>query len=138
MARTHRQPPGAGPSQRQLRVGEAIRRRLAEVLHRGEVHDPELNRIAITVTEVRTSPDLRQATAFVMPLGGAGRSEALALLNRHRAGLRRAVAGSLELRFAPELHFVIDDSFDRAEATARLLDDPAVRGDVARPDGQDG
>lgn len=132
MARTHR-PRGSGPSQRQLRVGEAIRRRLAEVLQRGEVHDPELDRMAITVSEVRASPDLKQATAFVLPLGGGGREAALALLNRHRTELRRAVAAALELKFAPELRFVLDDSFDRMDAARRLLDDPAVRADVARP-----
>lgn len=135
MARPHRPPPGSGPSHRQLRVGEAIRRRLAEVLQRGEIHDPELNRLVITVAEVRASPDLRQATAFVMPLGGAGRAEAVALLERHRGALRRAVAGALDLKFAPELRFVLDDSFDRAEATARLLDAPAVRADLARGTG---
>jgi len=114
-------------------VGEAIRRRLAEVLQRGEVHDPELDRMAITVSEVRASPDLKQATAFVLPLGGGGREAALALLNRHRTELRRAVAAALELKFAPELRFVLDDSFDRMDAARRLLDDPAVRADVARP-----
>ncbi|MCL4186345.1 MAG: 30S ribosome-binding factor RbfA [Rhodobacteraceae bacterium] len=132
MSRT-RDSRGSGPSQRQLRVGEAIRRRLAEVLQRGEVHDPELDRMAITVSEVRASPDLKQATAFVLPLGGGGREAALALLNRHRTELRRAVAAALELKFAPELRFVLDDSFDRMDAARRLLDDPAVRADVARP-----
>lgn len=132
MSRT-RDSRGSGPSQRQLRVGEAIRRRLAEVLQRGEVHDPELDRMAITVSEVRASPDLKQATAFVLPLGGGGREAALALLNRHRTELRRAVAAALELKFAPELRFVLDDSFDRMDAAQRLLDDPAVRADVARP-----
>ncbi len=132
MAQSQR-PRSAGPSQRQLRVGEAIRRRLAEVLARGEVHDPELNRIPITVSEVRTSPDLRQATAFVLPLGGQGRDAALALLRRNRGELRRAVARGLTLKFAPELTFVTDDSFDRMDATRRLLQDPAVQADLARP-----
>ncbi len=128
-----RQGRGAGPSQRQLRVGETIRRRLAEVLGKGEIHDPELERLAITVSEVRASPDLRQATAYVLPLGGAGGEAALVLLGRHRGALRRAVAASLGLKFAPDLRFVLDDAFDRAEAMRRLLDDPAVRADLARP-----
>lgn len=134
---SHRIPQGLGPSQRQLRVGEAIRRRLAAVLQRGEIHDPELNRIAITVSEVRCSPDLRHATAFVLPLGGEGREEALALLNRHRGELRRAVAAGLTLKFAPELRFVVDESFDRMDATRRLLSEPVVRADVARRDDDD-
>lgn len=127
-----RPPRSPGPSQRQLRVGEAIRRRLSDVLARGEVHDPELNRIPITVSEVRCSPDLRQATAFVLPLGGQGREAALALLNRHRAALRQAVARGLALKFAPDLRFVADDSFDRMDAARRMFADPTVQADIAR------
>lgn len=128
-----RQPhtPGRAPSQRQLRVGELIRRRLAEVLSRGEVHDPELNALSITVGEVRCSPDLRVATAFVLPLGGEGREEALALLRRNRHELRRAVSRALALKFSPELRFAIDETFDRMDATRRLLESEAVRRDLA-------
>ncbi|MCV6597255.1 MAG: 30S ribosome-binding factor RbfA [Mangrovicoccus sp.] len=121
---------GPGPSQRQLRVGELIRRTLSEVLSRGEVHDPELNAHSITVGEVRTSPDLRVATAFVLPLGGAGAEDALAALRRNKAELRRAVAKSVNLKFSPELRFVLDDTFDRMDETRRLFDQDAVRRDL--------
>ncbi|HBG98201.1 MAG TPA: 30S ribosome-binding factor RbfA [Rhodobacteraceae bacterium] len=124
--------PAQGPSQRQLRVGELIRRTLSEVLARGEVHDPELNGFSITVGEVRASPDLRVAKVYVMPLGGGHRDAALAALNRNRAELRRLVAREMTLKYAPELRFVIDQSFDRMEATERLLNSPEVRRDLDR------
>ena len=121
---------GAGPSQRQLRVGELIRRTLSDVLNRGDVHDPDLNRMSITVGEVRTSPDLKVATAFVLPLGGQGRDEALDALRRNRSELRRAVSKGLTLKFSPELRFVIDESFDRMDETRRLLGQDDVRRDL--------
>lgn len=123
---------GGGPSQRQLRVGELIRRTLSELLTRGEVRDPDLNRMSITVSEVRASPDLRQATAFVLPLGGQGKEEALAGLRRNRAELRRLVSKNLTLKFAPDLKFLIDESFDRLDETRRLLSEDRVRRDVER------
>lgn len=119
-----------GPSQRQLRVGELLRRRLSEVLNRGDIHDPELNAMSITVGEVRASPDLKVATAFVLPLGGRGADEALAALKRNRSEIRRAVAKGLDLKYAPELRFVLDETFDRMDETRRLLSDSAVRRDV--------
>ncbi|MEM9974029.1 MAG: 30S ribosome-binding factor RbfA [Pseudomonadota bacterium] len=119
-----------GPSQRQLRVGELIRRRLSDVLARGDVHDPELNGMSITVGEVRASPDLKIATAFVLPLGGDGRDAALEALRRNRAELRRTVARGLDLKFAPELRFEIDDTFDRMDETRRLLSEDNVRRDL--------
>lgn len=125
---------GAGPSQRQLRVGELIRRRLAEVLARGEVHDPELNRISITVGEVVTSTDLKVATAYILPLGGHGADEALAGLRRNKGELRRAVARVLTLKYAPELRFELDLTFDRMDATNRLFANETVRRDVAAKD----
>ncbi|MFC7705727.1 30S ribosome-binding factor RbfA [Plastorhodobacter daqingensis] len=126
----NRFPSGSGPSQRQLRVGELIRRRLSDVLLRGDVHDPDLNRMSITVGEVRTSPDLKVATAYVLPLGGHGAEEALAALRRNRSELRRQVAKELTLKFAPEIRFAIDETFDRMDATRRLLNDDTVRRDV--------
>ncbi len=123
-----------GPTQRQLRVGELIRRTLADILARGDIHDPELNRMSITVGEVRTSPDLKVATAFVLPLGGQGREEALTALRRNRADLRRAVARGMTLKFAPEIRFEIDETFDRMDATRRLLAQADVRRDVEAPD----
>ena len=121
---------GPGPSQRQLRVGELIRRTLSELLLRGEIHDPELNRLSITVAEVRASPDLRVATAYVMPLGGKHRGEALELLKRNRGELRRAVFRALKLKHSPELRFEIDETFDRMDATRALFAREDVRRDL--------
>ncbi len=121
---------GKGPSQRQLRVGELIRRTLAGVLARGDVHDPDLNRMSITVGAGRTTPDLRVATAFVLPLGGQGRDEALAALRRNGKELRRAVSKELTLKFSPELRFALDETFDQMDETNRLLRQDTVRRDV--------
>ncbi|MBF9029578.1 30S ribosome-binding factor RbfA [Rhodobacterales bacterium HKCCE3408] len=121
---------GPGPSQRQLRVGELIRRTLSDVLNRGDVHDPELNAMSITVGEVRTSPDLKVATVYVMPLGGGGREEAIAALKRNRGELRRAVTREMTLKYAPDLRFVIDETFDRMDETRRLFAEPKVRRDI--------
>ncbi len=123
---------GSGPSQRQLRVGELIRHTLATVLAKAEVHDPDLNRFSITVGEVRTSPDLKIATAFVLPLGGLGAEEAITALNRNRSELRRAVARAMTLKFAPELRFALDETFDRMDETRRLFADERVQRDIAR------
>jgi ribosome-binding factor A len=99
---------GPGPSQRQLRVAELIRRTLSEILARGDIHDPDLNRLSITVGEVRTSPDLRIATAYVLPLGGQGQDDVCKLLSRNKGELRRAISKKLALKFAPDLRFQID------------------------------
>jgi len=123
---------GPGPSQRQLRVGELIRRTLSEVLARGDIHDPELNRLSITVGEVRTSPDLRIATAYVLPLGGKGQDEVLELLARNKGELRRAVSKKLALKFAPDLRFQLDETFDQMDATRRMLAQDSVRKDVEK------
>lgn len=122
--------PSAGPSHRQLRVGELLRRRLSEVLARGEVHDPELNALSITVGEVRATPDLKTATAWVMPLGGKDAEAALAILNRNRSEIRRAVVKGIEIKFAPEFRFVLDETFDRLDETRRLFSDETVRRDI--------
>jgi ribosome-binding factor A len=123
---------GPGPSQRQLRVGELIRRTLSDVLARGDIHDPDLNRMSITVGEVRTSPDLRIATAYVLPLGGAGKDEVCKLLARNKGELRRAVSKKLALKFAPDLRFQLDETFDRMDETRRMLAQPTVQEDVQR------
>mgnify|MGYP001815386362 CR=1 FL=1 len=112
---------GPGPSQRQLRVGETIRRALSEVLARGDVHDVDLNRLSITVGEVRASPDLKLATAYVLPLGGQGQDEVINLLARNKAELRRLVAKKLSLKFAPDLRFQLDETFDRMDETREML-----------------
>lgn len=127
---------GRAPSQRQLRVGELIRRTMSDVLNRGDIHDPDLNRMSITVSEVRTSSDLKVATAFILPLGGRGAEEALSALRRNRHELRRAVSKGLTLRFSPEIRFVIDETYDRMDETRRLLAQDDVRRDVARGAGE--
>ncbi len=121
---------GAGPTQRQLRVGELIRRTLSQVLSRGDIHDPELNRMSITVGEVRTSNDLRVATVYVLPLGGKNKAEAIAALARNTYELRRAVAKAVALKFSPELRFLIDETFDQMDDTKRLFDRDDVRRDL--------
>lgn len=123
---------GPGPSQRQLKVGEQIRRTLSEVLARGDIHDPDLNRLSVTVGEVRASPDLKVATAYVLPLGGKGQGEVLKLLARNKGELRHAVSSKLGLKFAPELRFRLDQTFDRMDDTRRLFDQDAVRRDLGK------
>lgn len=120
----------AGPSQRQLRVGELIRRSLSEILQRGEVHDPDLARMMITVGEVRVSPDLRIATAFVLPLGGHGKDDALLALRKNKGELRHLVTKSLTLKFSPELKFLLDETFDQMDETRRLLAQDDVKRDL--------
>ena len=121
-----------GPSQRQLRVGEVIRRTLAEVLQRGEIHDPDLNRMSITVGEVRASPDLKIATAFILPLGGEGAEEALDLLRKNRHEIRRVISKKMKLKHSPELRFLIDVTFDRIDDTRRMLAQEAVTRDTQK------
>ncbi|MDD8023539.1 MAG: 30S ribosome-binding factor RbfA [Paracoccaceae bacterium] len=129
---------GDGPSQRQLRVGELIRRTLSDVLMRGDVHDPDLNRISITVGEVRTSPDLKVATAYVAPLGGTlggqDPQEMLLALRRHQGELRHLVSKALTLKYAPTLRFRLDETFDRLDETRRMFSDETVQRDIARDD----
>jgi len=118
------------PSQRQLRVGELIRRAVSDVLMRGETHDPDLEGVSITVTEVRPAPDLRQAVVYVLPLGGEGGEEVVAALTKARGALRRAVNARVDLKFSPELSFVLDDSFDKMDETRRMLAVDRVRRDL--------
>jgi ribosome-binding factor A len=126
------------PSQRQLRVGEAVRHALAEVLAQGEVHDPVLEGHMITVPEVRMSPDLRLATIYVMPLGGRDEETVVAALERNKRYLRGVIARKVNLKFAPDIRFRIDDRFDEVERIEKLLRSPAVKRDLdGGPDGQD-
>lgn len=127
---------GSGPSQRQLRVGELIRHTLSGVLARGDVHDPDLNRFSITVGEVRTSPDLKIATAFVLPLGGKEAAAALTALRRNKSELRHLIAKEMTLKFAPDLRFELDQTFDRLDETRRLFADERVQRDIASKDDQ--
>lgn len=122
--------PGA-PSQRMLRVGEQVRHALAEVLARGDVHDPELAGQIISVLEVRMSPDLRHGTVLIMPLGGKGEAEAVAALNRNAKELRHEVSRRLrELKFSPDLRFRVDDRYDEAERIERLFEEERVKRDL--------
>jgi ribosome-binding factor A len=123
---------GPGPSQRQLRVGELIRRTLSEVLARGDIHDPDLNRLSITVGEVRTSPDLKIATAYVLPLGGDAREEAIEYLARNKPELRRVIGKKSGLKFTPDLRFRIDETFDRLDDSRRMFSQDTVRRDVEK------
>ena len=120
----------AGPSQRQLRVAELIRRRLSDVLNQDVVHDPDLNRLSITVGEVTCSPDLKVATAYVLPLGGNDRDAALEILRANRSEIRRAVNRGLSLKFSPEIRFAIDETFDRLDNARRIFADDNVRRDL--------
>jgi ribosome-binding factor A len=137
MSPRHR-PKSTGPSQRQLRVGEELRHALARILGRHELRDPVLQEAVVTVTEVRISPDLRNATAFVMPLGGSGAPEVMAALQRGAAFLRGLLAREVPLRYAPQLRFALDTSFEHASRIEALLHRPEVERDLtARPEAAD-
>jgi ribosome-binding factor A len=120
----------AMPSQRQLRVGELVRHALADMLTRGEVHDPVLEGHLITVPEVQMTADLRLATIYVMPLGGRDTDAVLAALERNKRYLRGEIARHVNLKFAPEIRFRIDERFDEAERIEKLLRTPAVQRDL--------
>ncbi len=124
MGRTRRR--GDVPSQRQLRVGEVLRHALAEVFRESHIHDPDLVERSITVTEVRVSPDLKNATAFVMPLGGAAAESVLPALKRAAPYLRGQLGRHLALRHTPSLRFEFDASFDQAGRIDALLRDVAA------------
>lgn len=124
----------AGPTQRQLRVGELIRRTLSDVLMRGDVHDPDLAGVSITVGEVRMSPDLRVATVFVLPLGGGNSQVIIKALARSAFELRRALNKTVKLRFSPELRFIADETFDRMDDTTAMLSEDRVKRDIEQED----
>ncbi|MET0313520.1 MAG: 30S ribosome-binding factor RbfA [Hansschlegelia sp.] len=125
------------PSQRMLRVGELVRHALADVLQRGEVMDPVLEKHVITVPEVRMTPDLKLATAYVMPLGGKDTSKVLAALEANRKPLRMSVVKRLALKSAPDLRFRIDDSFDRGSQIDALLRSPQVARDLGSDEAEE-
>ena len=131
MSRQHKRASAGGGSQRQLRVGEAVRHAVADILIHGDVHDPELERHTITVPEVRMSPDLKLATIYVMPLGGRDTEIVVAALERNKKFLRGEVARRVNLKFAPDIRFRVDDRFDEAERIEKLLRTPAVQRDLA-------
>ena len=129
----YNQKKGAAPggSQRQLRVGEAVRHAIADILAQGHVHDPDLEGHIITAPEVRMSPDLKLATIYVMPLGGRNTDIVIAALERNRKFLRGEIARRVNLKFAPDVRFRVDERFDEAERIEKLLRTPAVQRDIA-------
>jgi ribosome-binding factor A len=126
----HAREPAKGPTQRSLRAGEVVRHALAEILARGEIHDPVIAAHRITVPEVRMSPDLRMATVYILPLGGHDAAVVLAALERNKRYLRGEIARRVNLKFAPDIRFRIDQRFDEAERVERLLRSPQVRRDL--------
>jgi ribosome-binding factor A len=131
MPRHHQRAQPAGGSQRQLRVGELIRHELAAMLSRGDVHDPVIEAHMITVPEVRMSPDLRLATIYIMPLGGRDEKDVLEALERNARYVRGEISRRVNLKFAPEIRFRIDERFDEAERIEKLLRTPDVQRDLA-------
>ena len=130
MPRHHQREQSAGGSQRQLRVGELIRHEVAEMLSRGDVHDPVIEAHMITVPEVRMSADLRLATIYVMPLGGRDVEAVIAALDRNKRYVRGEISRRVNLKFAPEIRFRADERFDEAERIEKLLRTPAVQRDL--------
>ena len=131
MPRHHQKKSSApGGSQRQLRVGEQVRHAIAEILAQGGVHDADLEGHIITVPEVRMSPDLKLATIYVMPLGGRDTELVITALDRNKKFLRGEVARRVNLKFAPDLRFRVDERFDEAERIEKLLRTPAVQKDL--------
>lgn len=118
------------PGQRQLRVGELIRHAMADILQRGEIHDPDLEGMVVTVPEVRITPDLKLATVFLMPLGGKGADTVVATFERHKRFLRGEVAHRINLRYAPDLRFELDRSFEEGDKIDALLRKPEVKRDL--------
>lgn len=125
------------PSQRQLRVGELIRHALAEILARGELMDDEVTRMMVTVPEVRVSPDLRNATVYITPLGGGDPKQAEKAMARNARWLRGQVAQRVNLKFAPDLTFRYDDRFDETAHIDAILHSPDVARDLDESDRAD-
>jgi ribosome-binding factor A len=136
MPRHHHRDQSPGGSQRQLRVGELIRHELADMFSRGAIHDPVVEAHMITVPEVRMSADLRLATIYVMPLGGRDGKEVVEALERNKRYMRGEIARRVNLKFAPDIRFRIDERFDEAERIDRLLRTPEVQRDLGGKEDQ--
>ena len=126
-----------GPNQRMLRVGELVRHALAGVFARGEIDDPLLEGKVITVPEVRMSNDLKLASAYIVPLGGEGADEIVAALNRHTRFIRGRIAPELDLKFAPEVRFFVDTTFDEFGKIDALLRSDRVQRDIHKDEDED-
>jgi ribosome-binding factor A len=133
----HRDQGPSGGSQRQLRVGELVRHAMADMLTRGDVHDPVIEGHLITVPEVRMTADLRLATIYIMPLGGRDADEVVAAFERHKKFLRAEIAHRINLKFAPDIRFRIDERFAEAERIDKLLHSPEVARDLKKDDESD-
>jgi len=128
----HKSTKGA-PSVRLLRVGESLRHALSDMLSRNTLGLPELEGLFITVSEVRVTPDLRHATAFIMPLGGERREDAMKTLNRVGPAFQSALGKVVQTKYTPKLHFRLDESYDEADRIGKLLNDPRVKADLDKP-----
>jgi len=126
----HHQRDSSGGSQRQLRVGELVRHAISDILGRGGVHDPVLEGHLVTVPEVRMTADLRLATIYVMPLGGRDVNDVVSALDRNKKFLRSEIARRVNLKFAPDIRFRVDERFDEAERIEKLLRTPSVQRDL--------
>ncbi|HXC56920.1 MAG TPA: 30S ribosome-binding factor RbfA [Rhizomicrobium sp.] len=133
----HARGPNTGPSQRQLRVGEALRHALADVLRRGDIRDPDLAGVSVTITQVKPSPDMRHATVFCEPLGGQNALAIVAALNKHKGYLRGEMGRLITMKFTPELRFVEDESFAEAQRIETILKSSRVQQDLAAPGAAD-
>ena len=127
-------PKTKGPSQRQLKVSEALRQSLSQVLMREDFVDPALKGVSVTVAEVRISPDLKNATAYVMPLGGINKQGVLDALNRLAPQLRYLTTNKMALKYVPKLFFKLDETFDEASRIDALLRKPEVSRDLGKDD----
>ena len=132
MPKHHQKSATPGGSQRQLRVGELMRHAIADILSQGGVHDPVLQTTIITVPEVKMSPDLKLATVYVMPLGGKDLKPVLAALERHKKYIRGEIAHAVNLKFAPDIRFMADETFDEAARIDQLLASDRVRKDTGK------
>jgi|SRR5690348_15409921 len=126
-----------GPTQRQMRVGEMLRHALSEILRRGNIRDPDLSGISVTVTQVKPSGDMRHATVFVEPLGGKNGAQVVSALNRHARYLRGEMGHAITLKFTPDLRFVEDTSFAEAEKIEGILKSERVQRDLAKHEDED-
>jgi ribosome-binding factor A len=127
----------AGPTQRQLRVGEMLRHALADILRQGDIRDDDLKGVSVTITQVKPSADMRHATVFCEPLGGKNARQVVAALNRHKAFIRGEMGHVIELKFTPELRFVEDESFAEAEKIENLLKSERVARDLKSSEDDD-
>jgi ribosome-binding factor A len=132
MTRKSKSSGAKAPSQRMLRIGELIRHKIAEMLSRGDIHDDVLAAHVITIPEVRLSPDLKLATVYVMPLGGNDVKPVIEALTRNKKFIRAEVAQTLNLRYAPDMRFREDETFEEATRIDRLLDSDRVRQDTQK------